>query len=191
MTDRSSSPPNAITTPVGEPAPRVAGTPGVPVSDTGGAAHAAPALGGTPGSTPGSAPADEPKRLLSRTDILEASDTRYEIVPVPEWKSAKNPKPFVRVRSMAAEDRDAMERAITDSDEKVSAGQVRARIVSLCVVDEKGDKIFTPEDVAALAKKHVAPIQRIFEAVALLNAFTNEDVDSLAKSSGVASGAIS
>lgn len=175
MTARPSSPPpNVITTPAGEPRPAVAGAPGVPVSDTGAGTSGAPAPSGTPADTP---PADAPKRLLSRTDILGASDTKYEVVHVPEWgKDA-----YVRVRSMKAGDRDQMERAITDADEQVSSRQVRARIVSLCVVDDEGKPLFTKDDVALLAERHVAPMQRIFEAVALLNAFSNEDVESLAK----------
>lgn len=120
--------------------------------------------------------------LLSREQILGAQDLTHEDVKVPEWGGT------VRVRTMTGEERDAYETAIYGG-EKVDVKNVRAKLLAIVICDEKGERMFTEEDVAALGKKSVRALQRIFLVAQKLNAISEEALKDLAKNSGGGPGA--
>ncbi len=118
--------------------------------------------------------------LLDRGAILGAQDLKTEDVAVPEWGGT------VRVRCLTAAERDAYEASfLSFKDGKVAQNpdamaKVRARMVSLTVVGEAGERLFTDADVAALAGKSAAAVNRVFEVAQRLNKVTDEDVKELA-----------
>lgn len=118
--------------------------------------------------------------LLDRSAILGAQDLKTEDVAVPEWNGT------VRVRCLTAAERDAYEASfITFKGGKAqqnldAMAQIRARMVSLTAVNEAGERLFTEADVAALAAKSAAAVNRVFEAAQRLNRVTDEDVKELA-----------
>ncbi len=119
--------------------------------------------------------------MLTREQILGASDLNTERVDVPEWGGA------VFVRPMTAAERDEYEQSMVASrgaDEKANLRNVRARLVVVCATDEAGKRIFSETDVEALGAKSARAVNRVFQAASRLNALTTSDVEDLAKNSG-------
>lgn len=114
--------------------------------------------------------------LLSREAILGAQDLPTKDVPVPEWGGT------VRIRSLTAKDRDAIETAIFTARQEglVAPDNVRARYASACIVDEKGAPLFTADDVEALGQKSATALNRVYDAVLSHNAIAEGDVEELA-----------
>ena len=110
--------------------------------------------------------------LLSKDDILNANDLNFEDVEVPEWGGT------VRVSTMSGQSRDKMEIAFSN---KATMDNVRARIVSLSVVDEEGKLIFTEADILKLGRKSAKALDRVFMAAQRINAIGDAEVDKLAK----------
>lgn len=109
--------------------------------------------------------------LLTKDQILGAQDLSFEDVAVPEWGGT------VRVKMLTGAERDAFEASTIIRRGKrvdVNMVNVRARLVSLTVVDEKGGRLFSEGDVEALAKKSSAALNRVFEAARVLNGLTEE-----------------
>lgn len=114
--------------------------------------------------------------LLGRDAILAAQDLPTKDVPVPEWGGT------VRIRSLTARDRDALETAIYQARQEglVAPDNVRARYASACIVDENGKPLFTEEDIVALGGKSAAALGRVYDAVLSFNAIAEGDVEELA-----------
>jgi len=118
------------------------------------------------------------KRFLTRDEILQVQDLPVEDVHVPEWGG------WVRVRGLTAEERDRFEASILEGQGKharVKMENIRAKLVAMTVVDEEGNRLFTDEDVAALAKKSAAAVQRVFDVAMRLSGLTEAAVEELAK----------
>lgn len=114
---------------------------------------------------------------LGRDAILAAPDLAFEDVPVPEWGGK------VRVRGMTGEERDAWEAALLEArseDKKHNARNVRATLVSLTVVDENGQRLFSEADIPALGRKSVKALQRVYNVAQRLSRISAEDVKELA-----------
>lgn len=115
--------------------------------------------------------------MLKREDILQADDLPFEDVEVPEWRGT------VRVRAMTASERDRWE-AMTylDSKGNVTTPQdIRAKLVAFCCVDEEGNRLFTEDDIASLAKKSARAMNRLWAVASRLSAVLGSDIESLAK----------
>ena len=122
-----------------------------------------------------------------RKDILTIVDTQYEVVDIPEWGCR------VRVRSLTAGERDWWERLSVGqlSEEeskkhfrgvKLGPQHARAMVAHLCVLDgpEGSTRMFPdPNDIPQLARKHSAPLTRIFQAVVKASRITEEDIKEL------------
>ena len=120
---------------------------------------------------------------LSKKQILEAPDIKTEIVSAPEWGGE------VPVRGLTGTGRDAFEASCVNIDGKKvvpDLTNIRAKLVSRCVVDADGELIFDESDVVALGEKSAVALQRLFEVAQRLSGLTKEDVEELAKNSGSA-----
>ncbi len=127
---------------------------------------------------PRSAATAEPK-ILGRDDILKAKDVRQETVAVPEWGGS------VIVETMTARERDLMEQHLVDGrgdDKKIKLENLRAKVVSLTVVNKRGHRLFnTNDDVKLLGAKSAAAMERIFVVACRMNRLTEQDVEQLIK----------
>ncbi len=134
-----------------------------------------------------SAPATKQRRILGKREILDARDHAQEIVDVPEWGGA------VIVRTMTGSERDSLELEVskhrTPDGKGTTVDNFRARVLIRCIVDERGDTIFSHEELAQLASKSAAAIERLFDVALRLNGMTQRDVDELGKGSGPTPGA--
>lgn len=111
---------------------------------------------------------------LSAEAIFAADDTEYDEVDCPEWGGT------VRIKSITGTARDAFEESLRDGkgkDAKVNLRNMRARLISLCAVDENGRRIFTKEQVGKLGAKNAKPLDRLFDACTQLIGMSEKDVE--------------
>lgn len=116
--------------------------------------------------------------ILTREQILDAQDIQTEVVEVPEWGGS------VKVQGMTGRDRDAFEAEIIErkgKDFSVNMRNIRAKLVSLSLVNGDGKRIFYEKDVAALGKKSALALDRVFTVAQELSGISTEDVEELAK----------
>jgi hypothetical protein len=119
--------------------------------------------------------------LLSRDQILEADDRKYEDVACPEWGGD------VRLRSITGTQRDQYEQSVitgNGADRKMNLRNARAKLIVLCAVDDSSRPLFSGDDLSALGRKNAAPIDRLFDVCRKLAGMSPEDVDKLTEDFG-------
>lgn len=112
--------------------------------------------------------------ILTKDAILAAQDLKTETVAVPEWGGD------VLVQTLTGTAKDAFERGCFE-DNKNGKVNVRARLAAACVVDEKGNCLFTEQDIEALGRKSVKALDRVFDKAAELNAVAEKDIEAIEK----------
>ena len=115
---------------------------------------------------------------LSRDDILKAEDGGTEEVPVPEWGGT------VLVRGMTGRERDEFELSLGEPGRRgrtvPNLVNIRAKVISRCVVDEDGDRLFTAADITALGDKSGAAVDRVDTVAARLSGLSDDDLEEMA-----------
>jgi hypothetical protein len=101
--------------------------------------------------------------------ILTAEDLKKETVEVPEWGTT------VTVQELTAEGREELETYIRISGGFADSKQVRAIVAAFTIVDETGKRVFTCDDIPALAKKNGKALARIFVKAKSLSGLFDED----------------
>ncbi len=119
-------------------------------------------------------------RVLTRTQIFAAKDIEYEYVKVPEWGK----EAMVRVKTLAADERDALETSCVDADGNRSMEGMRAKAVAMTAVDEKGELLFSLDDAKTLGKKSARAMERIFDVGYRLAGMGPESLKAAVKNSG-------
>lgn len=108
--------------------------------------------------------------ILTKADILSADDLPTQTVGVPEWGGD------VIVRSMTGLERDRFDsQLIAKEDGKTDLSNIKARLCSLCIVDESGERLFTEAEAVELGKKSAKALARVFEAASELNGLGAEE----------------
>jgi len=118
--------------------------------------------------------------LLTKEQILRVKDIETRTVNVPEWGGD------VLVRSLSATERDYFESKLVDqSGGKVRANlqNIKARLASMAIVDEDGNRVFTEQEIAILGTKSAAALNRISEAITDMSGISKKDMDELAGNS--------
>lgn len=119
---------------------------------------------------------------LTRDAILGANDRAMELVDVPEWGGQ------VWVRALSGTERDAYEASLVtvrrDGSQRFNMENVRARLVSMAMVDGAGERLFSDADVKALGAKSAQALDRVFDAARKLSGLSDEDVEELAEGFG-------
>jgi hypothetical protein len=111
---------------------------------------------------------------LTADQILAADDLGLKEVKVKEWHGSV----FIRVMSVA--ERDAYERMwIGKKDSGVANFRTEYLVRLLC--DEKGELLFTKEQIEKLGQKSGAVMARLFDAAIRHNAMSEADVEELGK----------
>jgi len=110
---------------------------------------------------------------LTRDDILGADDIERETVEVPEWGGE------VLVRGLTAQQYIGMGFDLRDEEglNTEKAQEMMPKIVSLGVIDENGDCLFTVGDIKTLGRKSFGPIERISTTILRLSGLTTEEVE--------------
>jgi hypothetical protein len=112
--------------------------------------------------------------ILTRDQILGFTKLEMKTLAVPEWGDEAT----VIVRELTASERDEFE-----STFKGNMNTLRAKFVSLVVVDEAGNKVFTDADIDKLGKLSGAAIDRIFWFGMELSGMKKSDAEDLVKNS--------
>lgn len=107
--------------------------------------------------------------------IIAANDLKTKTVDVPEWGVK------VVIRTMTGAEKSNFEVSTIAEDGKVDRKDFRAKMLSQCLVDEEGKRIFADEDLDILGTKSAAVIERLWGIASKLNAYSKKDVDELTK----------
>lgn len=116
--------------------------------------------------------------ILDKKSILLADDVVKELVSVPEWGGD------VWVRGMTGASRDKFEASIVQTrgkDQSLNMVNIRAKLASMTICDEAGQRLFSDADIAELSNKSAAALQRIFAVAQRLSGIGEEDVKELAE----------
>lgn len=119
--------------------------------------------------------------FLTRDQIVEADDTRYDVVACPEWGGE------VRLKSISGTKRDAYEASLIEErggSRKMNLRNARAKLIILTACDETGRPLFMSEDLRALGSKNAAPLDRLFDAARALTGMSDDDVEKLTENFG-------
>lgn len=108
--------------------------------------------------------------MLKREDILSKTDLRKEKIHVEEWGGD------VFVSEMSGEARDAWEQLIIKKDRDGSLINVRAKLVIATVVDEKGNRLFTENDVDLVGKLSGDALDKICKVSQRVNKLTDAEL---------------
>lgn len=110
--------------------------------------------------------------LLTKDEILAASDRPYEDVEVPEWGGT------VRVRVWGGWERDRWDALKNGGSMPDDA---RAAIAAFSLVDDSGNRVFSDSDVKRLSEKSGAALDKVLAAVFRLNGIGQEELDAAKK----------
>lgn len=114
--------------------------------------------------------------LLTKEQILGQSDLVTEDVDVPEWGGK------VRISVMPGWARDEYESLLVSRGRnKGLPPNIRARMLSYCLVDENNSLLFTSADLERLGKKSSIALDRVFEAASRLNRMNESGMEEAAK----------
>lgn len=120
--------------------------------------------------------------LLTREQIVNTDDRRYEIVPVPEWGGS------VRVRSLNEPEYHAYRDSVlvrAGREREVNEKTMRACLCAACVVDADGKPIFTVDDLTGgkdpSKGKSAHAIALIWKCAAKLCGMDDDDIEDLLK----------
>lgn len=113
--------------------------------------------------------------MLSKSDILNSKDVKTKTIHVPEWDGD------VIVSTMSGYARDQFETSVLGKNGGMNTTNIRAKLVAACLVDLKGNLLFTEGDVSKLGKKSCTALDRIFEEAQKLNHIGDAEVEKLAK----------
>lgn len=116
--------------------------------------------------------------LLTKEQIFAANDSKTMTVSVPEWGGE------VIVKTMSASEKDEWEYLTfidKDTDARAKSKKVRATLCALCIVDEKGNSLFSTQDVEQLGKKSAKALTKVYDVCCKLNFLTEDDIEELKK----------
>jgi type IV secretory pathway VirJ component len=109
--------------------------------------------------------------------ILSAPDLKSEAVVVPEWATT------VYVSVMNGHERSAWSQKAFDSEGNLISTNIQATLLVHCLRDDKGESIFSSDDIEALQRKNSDVLHRLFIVAKRLNGLGGEAVAEAAKNS--------
>lgn len=112
--------------------------------------------------------------LLTKEQIFACEDIRSKVVNIPQWKGDVK----IRVMSIA----DQIEFEALNKDKKSDTDIIFA-MLSLCCIDNEGNKLFDKKDLPEIKKKSSAVILKLFKECLDLNSLNEKDLDIKAKNS--------
>jgi hypothetical protein len=130
---------------------------------------------------------------LSRDDFLKAEDNVAEEVDLSDIPGYHG---SVLVRGMTGRERDDFELSFQQRGRRgefmpvgiTNLANITARLVSRCVVDDDGNRLFTDADVTALGNKSSAALERLNAVASRLSGIGPKEMQELAEDFGNADG---
>lgn len=113
--------------------------------------------------------------------ILASDDLGILTVKVKEWKDTEGKPMSLGIRVMTVGERDAYEREWIGKRE-TGIENFRTKFLARCLCHpETGERLFTDEQIEALASKSARVVSTLFEKAMKHNAMSEADVEELAK----------
>lgn len=119
--------------------------------------------------------------FLSREEILKSKDIGIEVVFVPEWGGS------VTVKGLSGRQRDQFEISLLEGKGKnrqVNLRNLRAKLVAMTIVNDKGNPIFDDTDAQALGEKSASALQKVYVVATRLSGLGEDDVEELTEELG-------
>jgi len=117
--------------------------------------------------------------LLTKEAILNSKDIEFKDVPIKEWGGS------IRLKEMDGTERDVFETEVMKrrkgNTDEVELKGLKIYLLHLCMVNDKGERLFTQEDIFALQKKNARIINDLFTEAQKLNKLKKEDLESAVK----------
>lgn len=113
------------------------------------------------------------KVYLTKEAILGANDIEIREVEVPEWGG------IVGVRGMTGHERQKYEESLRGKKGQINTRYALEKLVTLCVVDKDGNRLFSDDDIAALSKKSARALMRVAAVATELSGLTKEDMEEM------------
>lgn len=124
-------------------------------------------------------PRTDENGFLDPRSILEQPTLVIEELFVPEWKGK------IRLKQLSAKERDDFETSMVkvgkNGRQQMNNENFRARLVQLAAVKEDGTPMFTRHDIKTLGSLPAAGLQRVFNKVNEMSAFSEDDLKELAE----------
>jgi hypothetical protein len=123
--------------------------------------------------------------MLTKEQILGANDRKIVKVFVPEWAAngMEDGESFVFVRTMTGAERDEFQASCL-MGRTVNLRNATAKLVSLCICDQLGERVFSSNEAAQLGGRSSIALDRVADVARELNGLRAEDVESLAQNFG-------
>lgn len=115
--------------------------------------------------------------MLNKEQILECSDIKSELVKIPEWSGE------VTVKGLTLAEKDVWTDSIMQDGEANVEGAT-AKLCIMCMRDDKGEMLFSLDDVPAIQAKSAAALDRVFQVAQRLSGIGQEDIEETVKNSG-------
>ena len=127
-------------------------------------------------------------KLLTKQQVLTSKDLKSEIVEVKEWglKIGNEEINHVKLLELMSHEKSVYESSIMDFDvQKVrkDAGDFRARLVGLTLVDHENNRLFSNKEIQELGKKSASVMERLYDVSAKLSGLTKKSEEALLKNS--------
>lgn len=120
--------------------------------------------------------------------VLNTNDVVIEKVETPGWIL-----PYVYVRSIGANERDAYEKSLlvdrqirtkkgkttTKKDVDTNGARAKLCVIAICKGANNPERVFKDSDAELIANKNSAAIGKIFDVASRLCGLSNDDVDEL------------
>lgn len=122
----------------------------------------------------------EKKLVSDKSAFLTAVPRSYRVVPVPEVGADA----AIRLRSLTAKERDGYEQDVqikTKKGYELDPQHIREKLIIRTAVDEKGDLLFSEEDLPKLADMPSVVIVRLFRAAQELCGLTEDSEEETAR----------
>lgn len=117
--------------------------------------------------------------FLDARGILEQPTLVIEDLYVPEWKGK------IRLKMLSAKERDDFETSMVkvgrNGKQQLNNQNFRARLVQLAAVKADGSPLFTRHDVKSLGELPAAGLQRVFNKINEMSAFSEDDLKELSE----------
>lgn len=114
---------------------------------------------------------------LAETILAAAGKFKLEKVSIPEWGTD------VWIRELKAGERDRIEGQQMTANGMAKYINFRSRVLVATLCDEQGARLFTDDQVEALAALPASGVDRAFDVACRVNRLSESDVESLEKNS--------
>ena len=118
------------------------------------------------------------KNVLTKDEILGLGcKLKTKDIPVPELKKDA----YIRIQELTAVDRDELESVAVDSKGNVNLKGLRAKALSLSIVDDDGKKLFTEKTVNSLGRLKGTLLLDLYAHVAEMSGLTADTIEKTEK----------